>query len=76
MKYQQLTEGKRYQISVLLGQSYRPADIAKTINVHRSTVYRELDRNGLNDDYDPEQAQKQAMARRYCHQVQSFDASH
>lgn len=42
MKYRQLTEGKRYQISVLLGQGYRPADIAKSISVHRVTVYREL----------------------------------
>ncbi|WP_372599744.1 helix-turn-helix domain-containing protein, partial [Amphritea sp.] len=40
------------------GQGYRPADIAKTINVHRSTVYRELDRNGSSDDYHPEQAQQ------------------
>ncbi|WP_372599986.1 helix-turn-helix domain-containing protein [Amphritea sp.] len=58
MKYQQLTEGKRCPISVLPGQGYRPADIAKTINVHRSTVYRELDRNGSSDDYHPEQAQQ------------------
>lgn len=64
MKYQQLTEGKRYQISILLGQGYKPADIAKSINVHRSTVYRELDRNGSSDNYHPKQAQQQAMERR------------
>ncbi|RTE64922.1 helix-turn-helix domain-containing protein [Amphritea opalescens] len=40
-----------YQISILLAQGYRPAFIAKTINVHRSTVYRELDRNGSKNGY-------------------------
>jgi len=64
MKYQQLTEGKRYQISVLLGQGYRPAVIAKTINVHRSTVYRELERNSLKDGYDPVHAHTETKRRR------------
>ncbi len=57
MTYQQLTEGKRYQISILLAQGYRPAFIAKTINVHRSTVYRE-------DDYHLEPAQQKSQERR------------
>lgn len=64
MKYQQLTEGKRYQISVLLGQGYRPAAIAKSIDVDRSTVYRELSRNRSGDRYDPSLAQQQALKRR------------
>lgn len=64
MKYQQLTEGKRYQISILLGQGYRPAAIAKTIQVHRSTVYRELGRNSSAHGYDPVRAQKQVLKRR------------
>lgn len=64
MKYQQLTEGKRYQISVLLGQGYRPADIAKSISVHRATVYRELKRNRSDNGYDPDHAQQQATSRR------------
>jgi IS30 family transposase len=63
MKYQQLTEGKRYQISVLLGQGYRPAAIAKSINVDRSTVYRELSRNSSASGYDPGCAQQQAQTR-------------
>ncbi|MEH6628769.1 MAG: IS30 family transposase [Motiliproteus sp.] len=64
MKYQQLTEGKRYQISVLLGQGYRPAAIAKTISVHRSTVYRELGRNSTGGGYDPGHAHQQVLKRR------------
>ncbi|WP_420897529.1 IS30 family transposase [Amphritea opalescens] len=64
MTYQQLIEGKRYRISILLAQGYRPAFIAKTINVHRSTVYRELDLNGSKDGYRPEPAQQKAQERR------------
>ncbi len=64
MKYQQLTEGKRYQISVLLGQGYRPAAIARTLSVHRSTIYRELERNSCDRRYDPDRAQQQAIERK------------
>jgi len=64
MSYQQLTEGKRYQISVLLAQGFTPAAIARTINVHRSTVYRELRRNSSPDAYRPDQAHHQALRRR------------
>lgn len=59
-----MTEGKRYQISILLAQGYRPAFIAKTIDVHRSTVYRELDRNGSKEGYHPEQAQQKTQERK------------
>lgn len=64
MSYQQLTEGKRYQISVLLAQGFTPAAIARTIEVHRTTVYRELRRNNSEDGYDPGQAHHQALTRR------------
>lgn len=64
MSYQQLTEGKRYQISVLLGQGFAPAAIAKIISVHRSTVYRELCRNRSEGGDDPDQAHHQALKRR------------
>ena len=45
MNYQQLTEGKRYQISALLGQKISVANIAQTLNCHSATIYRELKRN-------------------------------
>ncbi|MCG9693031.1 helix-turn-helix domain-containing protein, partial [Vibrio sp. Isolate22] len=45
MKYQQLTEGKRYQISALLEQGVSIKNIALAIDCHRSSVYRELSRN-------------------------------
>lgn len=64
MSYQQLNEGKRYQISVLLAQGFTVAAIARTIGVHRTTVYRELRRNNREGSYDPDQAHHQALKRR------------
>lgn len=65
MSYQQLTEGKRYQISLLLSQKNSVSDIAKIIGVHRSTIYRELERNrNAQCDYHPETAHQRALKRR------------
>ncbi|MBY4675760.1 helix-turn-helix domain-containing protein, partial [Marinobacterium arenosum] len=64
MSYQQLTEGKRYQISLLIAQGCTPAEIARRIDVNRSTVYRELKRNSQGGTYDPDVAQYKATRRR------------
>lgn len=64
MSYQQLTEGKRYQISLLLAQGCSPASIATTVQTHRSTIYREIKRNSQNGIYKPEEAQVKACTRR------------
>jgi IS30 family transposase len=64
MSYQQLTEGKRYQISVLLAQGSPATAIAQAVKVHRSTVYRELKRNSSREAYNPGKAHQQAMRRR------------
>lgn len=45
MSYQQLTEGKKHQISVLLEQGISIYEIANKIKYYRATVYRELKRN-------------------------------
>ena len=63
MSYQQLTEGQRYQISVLRTQSMSVSAMARAIGVHRSTLYRELRRNS-QDGYKPDYAQQQARFRR------------
>lgn len=63
MSYQQLTEGKRYQISALLAKGYSKASIARTLCVHPATIGRELIRNSTEKGYHPEQAQ-QIMADR------------
>jgi IS30 family transposase len=64
MSYQQLTEGRRYQISALLDQSISIALIAKSINCHRATVYRELKRCNVQDGYYPDSAQNNACKTR------------
>ena len=66
MSYQQLTEGKRYQIAALIAQGLRPSEIARIINVHRSTVYRELRGNRRERQYDPAQAHALTQQRRRC----------
>ncbi|MGR5303892.1 helix-turn-helix domain-containing protein, partial [Vibrio mediterranei] len=53
MKYQQLTEGRRYQISALLEQGVSVTKIARAIGCHRSSVYRELNRNTGGEIYCP-----------------------
>ncbi len=64
MNYQQLTEGKRYQISALLGQEISVANIALTLNCHRATIYRELKRNKKVTEYCPDKAQRACLIRR------------
>ena len=64
MKYQQLTEGKRYQISVLLEQGVSIKNIALAIDCHRSSVYRELSRNSGETNYCPQTAHQACIERR------------
>lgn len=54
MRYQQLTEGL-YQIACLRDHGLSQARIAKQIEVHPSTVSRELRRNRGEQGYRPAQ---------------------
>lgn len=60
-----LTEEQRYTIFSLLKQRMSVDFIAQAINVHRSTVYREIKRNGnhRNKEYNPENAHKKYRNR-------------
>ncbi|MDB4837006.1 IS30 family transposase [Marinomonas sp.] len=64
MNYQQLTEGKRYQISALLEQEISVTNIARILNCHRATIYRELKRNKKVTEYCPDKAHKACLIRR------------
>lgn len=64
MNYQQLTEGRRYQISGLLEQGISVPEIANTVKCHRSTIYRELKRSGKEEQYLPDRAHQLAVVRR------------
>lgn len=64
MSYQQLTEGRRYQISALLELGISISEIAKKVKCHRATVYRELKRNQAHGQYCPQNAHIYSVKRR------------
>ncbi|HCF6430641.1 TPA: helix-turn-helix domain-containing protein, partial [Pseudomonas aeruginosa] len=56
MRYQQLTEGQRYQIACLHDHGLSQAMIARKVGVHPSTISRELRRNRCTQGYQPAEA--------------------
>jgi len=62
--YKQLTSAQRYQISVLQKIGHGPTEIAKALEVHKSTISRELSRNTGARGYRPKQANEKAFERR------------
>jgi len=67
MSYKQLTCIQRYQIYALLKTGQNQATVAKVLNVHRSTISRELRRNTGQRGYRPAQAHSSAIKRHYKH---------
>lgn len=67
MKYQQITSEERYILAALRKQGLSVAAIAKHLNRHRSSIYRELSRNSchhIDGAYRPSKAQRRTKARR------------
>ena len=64
MSYTQLTQEQRYQIYALLKMDHTQTEIANVIEVHKSTISRELQRNRGLKGYRPKQAHQFAMKRR------------
>ena len=64
--YTHLTREQRYQISFLKKRNIPPSEIAGTIGVHRSTVYRELKRSitSKGQIYAPSKAHKDYCLKR------------
>jgi len=65
MAHSQLTLAQRYKISAYLQARISKSQITLFINVHRSTVYREVKRNSLNGEYHPENAHRKDMERKH-----------
>lgn len=57
MSYYQLTMIQRYQIEALNKEGISKRNIANSLGVHRSTIYREFKRNSINKVYKAEYAQ-------------------
>ncbi|MCL4410550.1 MAG: IS30 family transposase [Gammaproteobacteria bacterium] len=65
MSYRQLTEGQRYQISLLLSEKFSLRKIAEKLDVSPSTVSRELRRNSVTSGcYEPSKAHQKTSKRR------------
>ncbi len=64
-KYTHLSKEQRYQISVLLKAGHKVSFISEQLNIHRSTVYRELNRNSRpRGSYDANYANQYAEIRK------------
>ena len=64
--YHHLTRDTRCQIDTLKKRGDSVLSIAKFLNIHRSTVYRELKRNTGQRGYRHKQAHEKASGRRRC----------
>lgn len=66
MTHHQVTEEERYQIAALHQAGRLPAEIARQLGRHRSTISRELWRNcsPWDGSYRPSKAQEQTNGRR------------
>lgn len=51
MKYKQLIEGSRYQISLLIGKHFLIINITKEIGIYKSAILIELKRNQIGSRY-------------------------
>ena len=68
MTYIQLTPDERYTIASLRAGGRRPAEIARVLGRHRSTICREIERNRCPYDgnYRVSKAQSRTNVRRRC----------
>lgn len=67
MKYQQLTSHDRYILGAMKKQGIAVQQIAKILGFHRSTIYREIERNSCHHTdgaYRPSKAERRTRARR------------
>jgi len=62
--YAQLTQEQRYQIYALKKMGHNQTEIAQVLEVHKSTIGRELFRNEGGRGYRPQQAHSLALKRR------------
>jgi len=64
MAQPQLTLAQRYNISAYLQAGSSKHRIAYLMNIHPSTVFREIQRNSVNGKYNPETAHQKSIDRR------------
>ena len=62
--YKQLTEYDRYSLKLLLVRGTSKASIAKILNCHRSTIYREINRNSSSGQYHERFSHTESLKRK------------
>ena len=62
MAQTQLTLAQRYKIHALVQTKISNRRIAEIVNVHHSTISREIKRNSQNSSYEPETTDKMAKS--------------
>jgi len=67
-RYRQLTLDERYQIQALLALGQLKADIARNLGRHRSTIGREIRRNGGQAEFTRDRWYRAKAANCHCHQ--------
>lgn len=70
--YHHLTYDQRCQIQTLKKRGDSINNIAQILNVHRSTIYREMKRNSVNGNYEYHQANKKSSDRRHVANTQNI----
>ena len=63
--YTQLSQKERRQLKAFLEMGYKVMEIAERLGRHRSTIYRELNRNSKDDCYWPTKAHAKAKCRKW-----------
>ena len=61
MSHKYFTINERNKLEVLLKENYKISKIAKILNRHRATIYREIKR--INGEYSSENAQEDANTK-------------
>lgn len=74
MSYRQLTQEKRYQIGAFLRIGMKMSEIARQIDVARSTVWREIKRNSTPHRYNPSRAIRLARERHESKRKRGIDS--
>ena len=66
MSYTHFSKSERLELSILLKKDYSVRDIGKALERNPSSVSREVGRNSVHGEYDPQKAQHRAyVARKY-----------
>jgi len=72
-QYAHFSQDERVQLSTLKNEGFSPTDIAKRLSKHRSSIYRELDRNISSTGYTADKANARALMRKGKQSILEID---